>query len=262
MSQLLAVFSPNRLLSRKVLVGMAVFQLVAALLFWWFSPLPILPTPVETLRAFGNLWMHQGLAEELVTSFTLNLEALALTTAISLGFAYLTVVPFFRFGVIAITKGRFLGLVGLSFVFMIITGGGHALKLALLTFGMTVFFVTSMAAVVAAIPHAAYDHARTLRMGEWRVTWEVVVRGTRDQALEALRQNAAIGWMMLTMVEGIVRAEGGLGVMLLNQDKHFHLAEVFAAQFLIVVVGLLQDIGIGGLRRALCPYATLSLERR
>jgi NitT/TauT family transport system permease protein len=133
---------------------------------------------------------------------------------------------------------------------------------ALLVFGMTVFFVTSMVDVVASIPRDTFDHARTLRMGEWRATWEVVVRGTADKAMEVLRQNAAIGWMMLTMVEGISRAEGGVGAMLLNQNKHFHLPEVFAIQILILTVGILQDYALGGLKRLLFPYAELTLERR
>ena len=127
---------------------------------------------------------------------------------------------------------------------------------------MTVFFVTSMAEVVAEIPREQFDHARTLRMSEGRVVWEVVVRGTADKALEVLRQNVAIGWTMITMVEGISRSEGGVGAMLLNQNKHFHLAEVYAIQLVILVVGLLQDYGIGALKRVLCPYAELDAERR
>ena len=136
------------------------------------------------------------------------------------------------------------------------------MKVALLVFGMSVFFVTSMLDVVLAIPKDRFDHARTLRMGEWRVVWEVVVLGTIDKAFDVLRQNAAIGWMMLTMVEGISRSEGGIGAMLLSQNRHFHLAEVFAIQLLILIVGILQDYGIGGIRRLVCPYADLTLERR
>jgi NitT/TauT family transport system permease protein len=147
-------------------------------------------------------------------------------------------------------------------VFTLLVGGGHPLKLWLLVFAMTVFFVTSMASVIAEIPKEDFDHARTLRMGEWRVVWEVVVLGTADKAFEVLRQNAAIGWLMLTMVEGISRSEGGVGAMLLNQSKHFRLAEVFAIQILILFVGLIQDYGIGALRRLVCPYADLTLERR
>src|SRR5207302_9454566 len=140
------------------------------------------------------------------------------------------VIAAFRPIVMAISKGRFLSLVGFTFVLMLMVENGHQLKTGLLIFGVTVFYVTSMAAVVLQIPRADFDYARTLRMSEWRVVWEVVILGTADKAFEVLRQNAAIGWMMLTMVEGIARAEGGVGVMLLNQSKHFRLADVFAIQ--------------------------------
>jgi NitT/TauT family transport system permease protein len=50
--------------------------------------------------------------------------------------------------------------------------------------------------------------------------------------------------------------------MLLNQSKHFRLAEVFAIQILILFVGLVQDYGIGVARRLTCPYADLTLERK
>lgn len=237
-------------------------QVALALGLWILSPFKVLPRPDEVLRALQSLWFEQGLSRELVTSFRVNLEALGLTGLISLALCYLTVLPVFRPIVMAVSKGRFLSLVGFTFVFTLIVGGGHPLKLWLLVFGMTVFFVTSMAATIAQIPRAAFDHARTLRMSEWEVVWEVVILGTADLAFEVLRQNAAIGWMMLTMVEGISRSEGGIGAMLLNQSKHFHLAEVFAIQLLILGVGLAQDYGIGLLRRLACPYADLTLERR
>jgi NitT/TauT family transport system permease protein len=237
-------------------------QAVTFLLVWANSPFEVLPRPGETLNALRNLWMHEGLGEELGTSFFLNIKALALSLAITLALSYLTVIPFFRPIATAVSKGRFLGLIGLTFLFTLIFGGGQPLKLSLLVFGITVFFVTSMAAVVASVPSEAFDQARTLRMSEWRATWEVVVLGTADQALEMLRQNAAIGWMMLTMVEGISRSEGGIGAMLLNQNKHFRLPEVFAIQIVILLVGVAQDYGLGLLRRAACPYAALSLERK
>lgn len=256
------VFAPNRTVSPAVLRILVAGQAAAALLFWWLSPLEILPNPAEVLRALGRLWLEEGLGRELIISFGVNLEALGLTLLFSLVLSYLTVVPFFRPLAAAVSKGRFLGLIGLTFLFTLMLGGGRPLKVALLVFGMSVFFVTSMTDVVAAISKDSYDHARTLRMGEWRVVLEVVVLGTADKAIEVLRQNAAIGWMMLTMVEGISRAEGGVGAMLLNQNKHFHLAEVFAIQLLILTVGILQDYGIGAIKRLVCPYAELALERR
>jgi NitT/TauT family transport system permease protein len=85
--------------------------------------------------------------------------------------------------------------------------------------------------------------------------------GTADKALEVMRQNAAMGWMMLTMVESFVRSEGGVGVLLLNNEKYMKLSEVFAIQLTILVVGLLQDSAIGLFRRLVCPYAYLTLEQ-
>jgi NitT/TauT family transport system permease protein len=192
----------------------------------------------------------------------LNLQAIALSTILSLLLAYLTVIPFFRPIVTLLSKLRFLSLVGLTFFFTLMATSGHGLKLYLLVFSVSVFFVTGMAEVVAAIPKEKFDLARTLRMGEWRVVYEVVILGQADKAFETLRQNAAMGWMMLTMVEGISRSEGGVGAMLLNQNKHFHLSAVFAIQISILFLGLGQDYVIGLLRRVFCPYATLTLERK
>ena len=262
MSRLKAVFSPNRAVSAGTLKLVAAVQLGLFIAFWAMSPLEVLPRPLEVLGAFQKLWFEEGLGQELLISLGVNLQALLLATLISLGLSYLTVVPFFRPLAAAVAKGRFLGLVGLTFVFTLTVGGGRPLKVSLLVFGMTVFFVTSMADVVASIPRDQFDYARTLRMGEWRAVHEVVVLGTLDKAIEVLRQNAAIGWMMLTMVEGIVRSEGGVGAMLLNQNKHFHLAEVFATQIVILSVGVLQDWAIGVFRGLICPYAELTLERR
>jgi NitT/TauT family transport system permease protein len=261
-SEIAAAFLPNRAVSRTAMQILIAAQVLIFLLIWWQSPFAVLPRPNEVVSALGELWMTQGLGPELWTSFKANLEAIAITTIISLGLSYLTVLPFFRPVVTAISKGRFIGLTGLTFIFTLIFGGGHPLKISLLVFGMTVFFVTSMAAVVAEIPKEKFDYARSLRLSEWQVVWEVVILGTADQAIEVLRQNAAMGWMMLTMVESISRSEGGIGAMLLNQNKHFHLAEVFAIQGLILIVGMTQDYGIGVTKKLLLPYAALTLERQ
>ena len=254
-------FLPNRAISPSVWKILLIGEAALALALWWLLPLQIIPKPGEVIHALGGLWM-EGLGRELIVSFLLNIQAILWTLVVSLALSYLTVLPAFRPIAAAISKGRFLGLIGLTLIFTLTVGGGHKLKLSLLVFGMSVFFVTSMASVIATLPKERFDHARSLGMSEWRVVWEVVILGTADEAFEVLRQNAAIGWMMLTMVEGISRAEGGIGAMLLNQNKHFHLAEVFAIQIVILAVGMGQDYAIGLIRNLTCPYATLTLERK
>lgn len=261
-ADLLASFSPNRVISVNAFRIIVVFQIAVLLLVWATSTFVFLPKPLDVWRAFVDLWMHEGLGQELIISFSLNLQAMGWATVISLVLAYLTVVPFFQPIVSALSKGRFLGMVGLTFFFTIIFASGHRLKVSLLVFGVSVFFVTTMIDIVVQVPKEKFDLARTLRMGEWRVVWEVVVLGKADAAFDAMRQNAAIGWMMLTMVEGISRSEGGVGALLLNQNKHFRLEAVFAIQISILLIGLLQDYTLGLAKRFLFPYADLQLEKR
>ena len=254
-------FRPNGAVSGRsaAIIAAATAALVAA--FWLSASSPIVPTPAEVLRALLDL-AGQGLFAELYSSLVANFQAVAISTAISLTVSYQTVVPAVRPLAALVSKARFFGMTGFVVVFTVMFGAGHALKVSLLVFGMTVFFVTSMSDVVASVPREEFDHARTLRMGPWRTVWEVVVLGRADAALEALRQNAAIGWMMLTMVEGLTRAEGGIGAMMLNENKHFNMAAVFAIQLVVLSVGIGQDVFIGMLRRLLCPYAAMTLERK
>src|SRR5258705_3295175 len=233
----LGAFSPNRVISKAAFRFIIVFQIAVLLLVWATSTYVFLPKPMDVWRAFVELWNNEGLGQELIVSFLLNVQAMAWATVISLGLAYLTVVPVFQPIAHAVSKGRFLGMVGLTFFFTVIFASGHRLKVSLLVFGVAVFFVTSMIDVVAQVPKEQFDLARTLRMGELRVVWEVIVLGRADAAFDAMRQNAAMGWMMLTMVEGISRSEGGIGALLLNQNKHFRLEAVFAIQIAILFIG-------------------------
>lgn len=241
-------------------VAQAILVLVTAAAFVaaWQAGVGALPRPLEVGRALARLWTERGLFDQLVASVATNLRAIAWSTALGLGLAYLTVLPIARPAVHAVTKLRFTGLVGWGFVLAIAARDGRELKLWMLVFGMTPFYLTAMVAVIAALPRERLDHARTLGLGSWRVVREVVVRGTAADALEALRQNAAMGWMMLTTVEGAVRADGGLGTMMLDESKHLDLAAVFALIAVVLVVGVIQDRLLVGLRRALCPYAELT----
>ncbi|RYF54482.1 MAG: ABC transporter permease subunit, partial [Cytophagaceae bacterium] len=144
----------------------------------------------------------------------------------------------------------------------LITHSGHSLKVWLLVFGITVFFVTSMVGVVQTVSRNELNHARTLRMSEWQVVWEVIILGRIEMVFDVIRQNFAIAWALLTLVEGISRSEGGVGTLLLNQNKHFHLDAVFAIQLAILLVGIALDYGIGFLKRLFCPYASLTLDQR
>ena len=253
---------PNQWVPARTYTMLAARWAALVLLLWVFAPAGAFPNPARVLRALRELTATQGLLGELGVSLGLFAQSLLIATLLSLGLAYLTVVPALRPIITALTKARFLSLVGLSFVFTLTVGGGRPLKVSLLVFGISTFLLTSMVDVVASVPTEKLDHARTLRMGEWRVVWEVIILGQLGAALDAVRQNAAIGWMMLTMVEGISRSEGGIGALLMDQNKHFNLAAIFAVQAVFLIAGFFQDYFLAFLKNTLVPHAALTTARR
>ena len=255
-------FRPNQPLSARAWSALLAIETAALLVGWALGDSLSIPGPIDTVLALGRLVRDDGLIYETWVSLKVNVEAIALSTMISVGLAYLTVLPAAQPPSGLLALARFSSLSGLVTVFTLAFGGGHGLKVALLTFGVSVFFVTAMISVVASVPKADWDQTRTLRMRGWRAVREVVVLGKADETLDTLRQNAAISWMMLTMVEGLVRSEGGIGAALLSQAKYRHWDAVFAIMLLVLALGMAQDKLLESLKGFLCPYAKLTKERQ
>lgn len=261
-NKMIDAFRPNKTITNTAWTVIIIVQVLILFFVWSLGSSYMVPSPAAIGRSWLDLVQNDGLLYELWVSIKTNVEAIIISSVLSIGLSYLTVVPVMRPFVELCSKSRFFGMSGFVIIFTMAFGGGHALKLALLVFGMSVFFITSMASVVANIPKEEFDHARSLRMSPWRSVYEIIILGLADEALEILRQNAAMGFMMLTMVEGLVRSEGGVGTLMLNEGKHFHLDAVFAIQLTILFVGIVQDQIIGGIKNIICPYANMTLERK
>lgn len=238
------------------MVVAALWSLLLGLL-WGVGTGYSLPTPFEILHAWKTLLSEGLLYELLFVSFRLNLEVILLSTLISLTLAYSSVDKNFRYPSKVLASLRFLGMAGFTIVLQRFFGGGHTLKVVMLTIIMTTFMTTSMLDVVQSATPQEYNHARTLKMGRLRSIYDVVILGKRDLAFDALIQNAAIGWMSLTMVEGLVKFEGGIGLMMINEAKYRNMAPIFALQLTTLVVGIGQDFFLKWLKGVCCPYTKL-----
>jgi ABC-type nitrate/sulfonate/bicarbonate transport system permease component len=257
-------FTPNAVLDKGALLRLVFFQLIVMAAIWFFSPWRLLPTPVEIYSALGDLWIA-GLGVEVAASIKLNAEAIFFATVVSLFFSYLSVLPFFRPMIAFIGKLRFLPMVGLPLVFALLTNSGTQLKVSLLAFVVSVFFIPSMCNVINTAYEEQSDYfdlSRTLRMNEWQVTWEVVVLGQADKAFDVLQNCAAMGFAFLTLVESTVRSQGGVGTMLMDQSKHFVLPAIMAIQIVILLVGWTQDYVIGVAKGFFCEYAVLEAKKK
>src|SRR6185369_8114408 len=62
------------------------------LAIWQFWPSDILPRPLDVVEAFRHLWLDEGLLPELLTSYWVQLQALAIAVVASLLLSYASVI--------------------------------------------------------------------------------------------------------------------------------------------------------------------------
>jgi NitT/TauT family transport system permease protein len=153
-----------------------------------------------------------------------------------------------------------LTLTGLIFIFTLLTQDGSQLKLSLLVFGIVPFFVTSFLSVIVHINKQEYELCKTLGYNNWQTLYEVIIIGKADQVFEILRQNFAIAWLMITLVEGLSMSEGGVGTLLIKYNKYNDLTNVLALQLVIFMIGIGFDYLLGSLKRWLFPYTKLQIQ--
>lgn len=262
MKKIINLFTPNKVIDKTSISIMLVGQIIVVLLLWNYSTSPLIPKPLDILKEWKELAVSGGLIQDLFTSTKLCFHAIFISVIVSAILAYLTVLPFFKPAGFVMEKMRFLPMVGLSFVFTLMSATGYDLKIKLLVFGMSVFILNSMIGVVKSVTDNEYNHARTIFGNEWRVVWERVILGKAHQMMNAVKQNFAIAWTMLTFAEGLVRSDGGVGALMLNENKHLQLDSVFAIQMSLFFLGIIIDYLFGVLRNLCFPYADLATKKR
>lgn len=247
------IIKPNQPLSVRGWWVLSILWFAILTLLWEIWRAPTIPGFIEVGEALLGLFARRKFYDNLVASLTLNIKALGISTILALGISYLYAVPVLRPLVAFVGKLRFVMIAGLTYLAFQMFAGG-TVKLSLLVFGITTFFVTTMSQIIKDLPDEDYEYVRTLRMSEWRIVWELVILGTKDKAIETIRQNNAIGWAMLSMVEIISRTEGGLGTMLYDVKKWGGPDDLFALEFVVLVIGLGFDSLIGIINTLMNPH--------
>lgn len=239
---------------------MIVLQVIITFTAWQITSDGLIPKPVNVATAFGQLLATKLFWDNMLVSLSLTLQAMLYSIIITLAFAYLSVIPFFKTIAQFIVKCRYLTLTGLIFIFTLLTKDGSELKLSLLVFGIVPFFTTSFLSVIVNIDKQEYELCKTLGYNNWQTLYEVVIVGKADQVFEILRQNFAIAWMMITMVEGLSMSEGGIGTLLIKFNKYNDITNVVALQLVIFLIGLFFDYLLGITRHWLFPHSKLKQQ--
>ncbi len=254
------VFIPNQIVSNTTKRALWIFWIVVGLVSWMYLTPVMIPRPMDVIYALHNLWFEKGLAEHLYNTFSTQMLAMGIAIVLSLALAYSSRFPIMRPPVLFISTLRFISP-GVLVVFLLLTfrPEGETLKLILFVFAMTVWYLTSMTQEVDEVKTSEYRHAYTLRMSELTTLKEVVIYGRLHAAWEMLRQNTAMMWAMIPMVEALVRSGGGLGMLYANENKHLKLDEMLALIIIMFTYGLLMDILFKITHKRFFPFATIKV---
>lgn len=244
--------TPNeRRLSNTVLI-LLLFSL------WSLSQNKYLPPPLEIIKAFPNLIASRDLFFNFQKSLFFCFKAIAYSSAISLFFCYLSVIPLFETLCEFLRKFRFLPSAGLSFFFIKVTGGDiEKQMLWMMVFGVTTWLLDSMIGIALSITPEEKMYAKSLRLTRWQMMRELLIYGKAADNFEAVIGNFAMAWMLLASIENIAKASGGIGVILSESNKYYKFEEVYAIQFMILITGNLLDYSLRKIKGWIFPYTNL-----
>lgn len=214
----------------------------------------LFPTPTQVWDGFTSLY-DEGLVVHIGSSLMLCFQAAAFSILFSLALVYLSPLPALKPLAVTLSKLRYLPLTGITFYLAILVSDARTMQVGVLFIFMSLYFITSLLAVLKDIPAEEIDHARSLKCSRWEVLLEVVIKGRLDYVIDVLRQNLAIVWMMLVTVESILVAAGGLGVLIKNSDKFMNHGRIVALQLVILMVGLMLDWLLNVARKSLFTYS-------
>jgi ABC-type nitrate/sulfonate/bicarbonate transport system permease component len=214
----------------------------------------LVPKPSGIIESLSNVVSKKDFADDFISTLFLVFKGMGISIFISLIICYISLIPIFKGISQLVSKMRFLTYTGLVVVFTFILKDSSSIKTSLLLFGIVPYFVTSMVSYIGDISQKEYQLCYTLKMTRWEVLYEVIVRGKLHLALETIRQNFGICWVMIVSAEEIFMSEGGLGTLMKKSSKYLHINDVFAVLFIIFVTGILFDYFFDLLKVYLFPY--------
>lgn len=257
------LYLPLEKIDRKGLFAVLMLEWLILILLWQYNSKEIIPKPTEIFNQFITVIPTETFLENLTVSLILTLKAILYSTIISLLLSYGYVLNILKPITKLIIQFRYLPLTGIVFIFQVITPSGGDLKVLLLMFGIVPFFVTSMVQIVADPENNQYyELGKTLRMNRWQNVYRTIIKGKLSSVFDVVKQNFAICWLMITMVEGLSMSEGGIGAFIVKNSRTTDIAIIFAYQTTLLLIGIFFDWALSAIKNALFGHIRAANQKK
>ena len=256
MKELSGYFVPNFIVKRttKNMLMISIVQFAIAFVILQYQGNSMIPKPLGVIQEAWEIFWSKGFTENFLSTLFFILKGMSISILISLFFSYLFKIDSLKGIGQIITKLRFLTYTGIIFVFTIMLHDSEKIKLWSLVAGIVPYFVTSLLAYFEDINPKEYELCYTLKMNQWKILYETVIRGKMHLVIEVLKQNFAIAWMMICGIEALCWSAGGLGTMIITENRHFRMEKVFGILLIILLTGIIFDYLFSLIKVYFFPY--------
>lgn len=262
------LFKMGGTITHKQALATGIIGAIVLLLLWYLVTMSgeiirpqILPNPVNVLKAYPDLISNSALFTNTWYTVKLNLMGYfyALIIAIPLGLII---------GLFPVTKAlfgkyvdalRYLPIPAVSGIFIAAIGIGFDMKASFLAFGIIIYILPVVVQRVSELQNPANDKdyvylqtISTLGATNWQKFRYVYFPYVMQRVSTDVINLTAISYTYIVIAETLNK-EGGIGALINIMSRQSRTAEVYALLFLIIAIGILQDVLLKKLDVVLFP---------
>jgi len=203
----------------------------------------VMPTPQKTWNAFLDMKANDDLGSNILFSVRINLFGYlkCIIAALVVGFAIGLSPQVRKMFSQQVNALRFVPITALMGIFIAISGLTIQTKINFLAFGIWVYLVPVVVQRIDEVNDTHLQMMKTLGAGFWQtvryVTWRSVVARLSDD----IRILVGISWTYIIVAE-LAGIQGGLGSLIFLGERQSNVGKVYAVIFIIVLIGIIQDV--------------------
>ena len=203
----------------------------------------VMPTPQKTWNAFLDMKANDDLGSNILFSVRINLFGYlkCIIAALVVGFAIGLSPQVRKMFSQQVNALRFVPITALMGIFIAISGLTIQTKINFLAFGIWVYLVPVVVQRIDEVNETHLQMMKTLGAGFWQtvryVTWRSVVARLSDD----LRILVGRSWTYIIVAE-LAGIQGGLGSLIFLGERQSNVGKVYAVIFIIVLIGIIQDV--------------------
>ena len=257
---------PKSVIGIISLCGLGLILVVWYLIsFFEIIPTTILPSPVDVILSYGPLATDNHLFANTFFSIKLNLGCYfwALLVTIPLGF-FIGLYPINNIVIGRyVDSVRYLPIPAISGILIAIAGLTVTLKVLFLSIGIGIYILPAICNKINELQNPKNDAEyvylqtiKTLGATPWQKFREVYFPYVIGSMTGDIISLTGISWSYLTICEIIYKdgAVNGIGALISVMSRQAHMAEVYALLFLVVLIGVFQDVIFKWVDKKLFPW--------